>query len=84
MIIPTQGNERVIVTKDPVAPMINPVGELPPAGVVSAGDAAGLASSSATENKNILGLLGEGAGARNVLFLAVVGIVIYKFRGRIF
>ena len=84
MIIPTQGNERTIVTVDPVAPMINPVGELPPAGTVSAGDAAGMAASTATENKNILGLLGEGAGARNVLFLAVVGFVIWKFRGRIF
>lgn len=73
-------NESMVSVPDGVNPLIDPLGPKPTATSLSPGAAAVAAGAAATvENKNILGIFAEGDSAKNLLFLGIVGFLIWKY-----
>jgi len=76
-ILPAQ-NENLVGIPDPIAPITNPEGERAPIDALAPGNAALSASAAATVAQQSVGLASND-GAKNLVFLAVVGFLIYKY-----
>lgn len=81
MLLLSQGGDSLTQTVDKVAPLVVPTGELPPASAISEGQAALRVVGAQTEQKNVLGIVDakEGDGMKNLLFLGVVGFLLWKY-----
>lgn len=81
MLLLSQGGESITQTVDKVAPLLVPTGELPPASAISEGQAALRVVGGETVQKNVLGIVNpqEGDGMKNLLFLGLVGFLIWKY-----
>lgn len=80
----TVGNTQLISVKDPVAPITNPLGPAPSGDSLSVASAVMHAAGAASAGSPVLGV--EDAKAevtKNLLFVAAVVFLLWKFKGRL-
>jgi len=81
----TVGGSGTVGVPDGENPIINPVGPLPTAGNLSVGTAAANAAAGASAPKQFLGIINvSDPGFKDILFMAGIGFLIYKYGRRYF
>lgn len=74
----TVKNDSLAKVPDNIAPITVPTGRLVSSSNVSSGKAAIAAKYEASEQKDIIGILGDAQQVKNLIFLGVVVFVVFK------